>query len=329
MYIEISIIVPIYNLEHLLQKCVDSILTQTFVDFELILVDDGSTDRSGELCDEYANRDNRVKVIHKKNGGVASSRNAGLEIAAGNYIGFVDNDDYINKYMFERLYNKAIVHSSDIVVCDYKNVDETELLDPETINTDYKVQHFNNIEALNYIYINKNKPTFIYPWNKLYKRDLFENIKYEDGNIYDDETVAHKLLYRSDKITYIHIELYYYVKRKGSMVNSPFHIKKFDRIYALKNREVFFREKKEFELQQKALMHYMETFFWYYYLAKSNLDGVDKELKELKCTFDKSLIHLFNHRAIGWKQKVMCALFSVNPSLFEVAKNTVTKEVEK
>lgn len=329
MNIEISIIVPIYNIEHLLPKCVDSILSQTFTNFELILVDDGSTDKCGKLCDEYASTDSRVKVIHKKNGGVASSRNAGLETAEGIYIGFVDNDDYINKYMFETLYYNAITHSSDIVVCDYRNVDEDKHCDTGDFNSDYRLQSFNNIEALDFIYMNKNKPTFIYPWNKLYKRSLFEDIKYEFGNMYDDETVAHKLLYNSKKITYIHSELYYYVKRRGSQINTPFHIKKFDRIYALKNREVFFRNKKEYDLHQKALQHYMETFFWYYYMAKSNLRDVNKELKKLKRTFDKSLIYLLRHKEIGWKQKLMCIVFSIHPLLFELIKNVDTKNKEK
>src|SRR5690625_1367019 len=123
MTLEISIIVPVYNLEDYLHKCIDSILAQTFTNFELILVNDGSTDRSSEICEEYASIDHRIRVIHKKNGGVASSRNAGLEVAKGEYIGFVDNDDYINEYMFETLYNNARTYSSDILFCDYLYVD--------------------------------------------------------------------------------------------------------------------------------------------------------------------------------------------------------------
>lgn len=316
MDVEISIIVPVYNIEHLLAKCINSILAQTFTNFELILVNDGSTDRSAEICNQYANLDKRIKVIHKKNGGTASSRNAGLDVAKGKYIGFVDNDDYINKYMYETLYNNAVIYSSDIVVCDYLNVGEGKYYDTSEFNKNFKTKHLNNKEALNNIF--SNNPTFVYPWNKLYRKYLFDDIKYEVGNLYDDETVAHKLLYKSNKVTYIQAELYYYVKRLGSMVNTPFHIKKFDRVYALKNREVFFRSKKEVELHQKALKHYMETFFWYYFMARSNLKGVDKELRNLKSTFDKSLIHLLKHNEISWKQKLMCVLFSLNPTLFQL-----------
>jgi glycosyltransferase involved in cell wall biosynthesis len=320
MNIEISIIVPVYNLEPLLPKCVESILTQTFTDFELILVNDGSTDRSGELCDEFAKLDNRIVVIHKSNGGVASSRNAGLEAAKGSYIGFVDNDDFVNEHMFETLYTNAIIHESEIVVCDFLKVNETQDIDTKKRKINFKVEHFNNVESLNQIYTDNNL-TFICPWNKLYKKSLFNEIKYELGNINDDETVAHQLLYESKKTTYIHTELYYYVQREGSQINSAFHIKRLCKVYALKDRVEFFKSKNEIELHEKALKHFMDKFFWYYFLAKTTLKGVDRELKELKVTFDQTLIYLLKHKGISWKQKLMCVLFRTSPKLFEFVKD--------
>lgn len=331
MVIEISIIVPVYNLEDLLPKCVDSILAQRFTNFELILVNDGSTDRSGEICDEYANVDSRIKVIHKKNGGVASSRNAGLAIAKGNYIGFVDNDDYINEYMFEILYNHAVSDSADITICDYLKVDEEQYYDTGKYDEDYKIEHYNNIEALNQLYTDNNI-TFVVPWNKLYKRYLFKDIKYKVGNTNDDETVAHELLYYSNKITYIQTGLYYYVQRKGSQMdsNTSFHIKKIDAVYAFSDREMFFRKVKEKDLQEKALKDYMERFFRYYFLAKSTLNNVDSELKELKRTFDKSLFYLLRHKEISKKQKLMFLVFSISPSLFEFIRDTkATRKQQK
>lgn len=322
MDIKISIIVPVYNLETLLPKCVDSILSQTFTKFELILVNDGSTDGSGELCDKYVENDGRVQVIHKKNGGVASARNAGLEAAKGEYIGFVDNDDYINKYMFEVLYNNAITHSADIVICDYLEIEEEQYYNIEKYHSNYKIQHYNNIEALNQLYMTNNV-TFVVPWNKLYKRELFKDIEYKIGSINDDETVIHELLYYSNKITYIQTGLYYYLQRKGSQMdlNIPFDIRRFDLVYAKKIREVFFKNKKERDLHQKALKDYMETFFWNYYIAKDNLKGIDKELIELKQTFNNSLISLLRHKEIGRRRKVMFVLFSLNPSLFEFVRD--------
>lgn len=110
---EISIIVPVYKVEPYLRKCVDSILAQTFTDFEVILVDDGSPDNSGKICDEYASKDSRVRVIHKKNGGLSSARNAGIDVARGKYLGFVDSDDYIEKDMYELLYDNIVKEQAD------------------------------------------------------------------------------------------------------------------------------------------------------------------------------------------------------------------------
>ncbi len=323
---KLSIIVPVFNLERLLPKCIDSILAQTFKDFELILVNDGSTDKSDEICDEYGNKDQRIIVIHKKNGGVSSARNAGLAVARGEYIGFVDSDDYVNKHMYETLCHTAIQNNADITVCSFLNVceDQGQAIDKPDLN--YKTQHFNNREAIRQMYISKsNYITYIVPWNKLYKRQLFNDIQYKVGNIYDDETIAHMLLYNSKNITYINSKLYYYVQRSGSQMNSPFHIKRFDKIYALNERAKYFKQYKETDLYEKALKHFMDMFFWYYYLAKDNLKSIDKELKTVKRTFDNSLLDLLKHKKIGWKQKLMCILFSVNPYLFELLKTNETK----
>ncbi len=318
MEIKISIIVPIFNTERFIVKCIRSILNQTLVDFELILVNDGSTDKSGEICDEFAKKDQRIRVIHKRNGGVSSARNVGLNIARGKYIGFVDSDDYVKKDMYEILYNAITLNVADIVVCDFWELDEVGGQRLNTIENIYKVQKLNNIESLNQMYLNKSMYIRnVVPWNKLYKRNLFDNIQYEIGNIYDDETVVHKLFYNSKKVIYTNLKLYYYVQRSGSQMNSEFHIKRFDKIYALKDREEYFRKKQEYNIHQKALKHYMEMFFWYYYLAKSKLNNIDKELIELKFTFDSTLVYLLKHKEINLKQKMMLLLFRINPRLYE------------
>ncbi|SFD66849.1 Glycosyltransferase involved in cell wall bisynthesis [Lentibacillus persicus] len=322
---EISIIVPVYNLERLLPRCVDSILAQTFTDFELILVNDGSSDGTGKLCNAYARADNRVKVVHKENGGVASARNAGLNIAKGRYIGFADNDDLLNQYMFEVLYDIAVAHSSDIVICNYVEVDEDASCDTKTYEDNYQVRHFDHIEALHQLYT-ANYITFVVPWNKLYKRYLFDNIRFEEGNINDDETVAHKLFYQSGKTTFVQTGLYYYIQRKGSLMHSPFKVNQLDAVYALKQREVFFRKKKERTLHQKALKHYMEKFFWYYFLAKSSSQETETALKKLKRTFNRSLIHLLKSTEISGKQKIMCVVFSISPVLFVSIRNISAKQ---
>ncbi|MFZ3577233.1 glycosyltransferase family 2 protein, partial [Virgibacillus sp. DJP39] len=131
---KLSIIVPVYKVEQYLAKCIDSILNQTYKDFELILVNDGSPDNCSDICDSYMKKDNRIKVIHKANGGLSSARNAGIQIARGEYIGFVDSDDFIHRRMYEVLYKNAFKYLSDIVVCDYSQVQEGEKYIEKEIN---------------------------------------------------------------------------------------------------------------------------------------------------------------------------------------------------
>lgn len=328
MNIEISIIVAVYNLESYLPKCIDSILAQTFTNFELILVNDGSLDKSGEICDDYEKRDSRIRVIHKENGGVASSRNAGLEVAQGKYIGYVDNDDFINKYMFETLYKHAVLHSSDIVVCDFMRIDNEQYCNTEELVSDYDVQHFTGMEALEQLYTD-DYVTLVVPWNKLYKREVLENITYEIGNLYDDETVVHKLLYNSKNITYIHTTFYYYLTRIGSQINSPFTIKRFGKVYALSDRVDYFNKHKLHHLHEKALKHYYEFFIWYYNTAATELIGVEKELKALKKTFNRRLLSLLKLKDLGWKEKCTSILFWVSPFLYKALMNSRVNKVKR
>lgn len=320
MDIAISIIVAVYNLEKYLPTCVESILSQTFTNFELILVNDGSTDDSGEICDQYAKLDSRVKVIHKENGGTASSRNAGIDIAKGNYIGFVDNDDYINQSMFEILYDHAIKDSADMVVCDFLDIDEGTSIHTKEVDSNYNIMHLSNIEALNYIYTEEGG-RFIVPWNKLYKRNLFENIKYEVGKLHEDETVAHKLLYECEKITYVKTKLYYYVDRQGSITNTTYNIRGFEVVYTFSDRADFFRKKNELDLHEKTLERYLQLFFWNYHMAKENLKDIDKELKKLKGTFDKNLIYLLKDKKYRLGEKIYFVLFRISPSLYDFVLN--------
>ncbi|MEH7388528.1 glycosyltransferase, partial [Bacillus sp. JJ1521] len=332
---KISIIVPIYKVELYLRKCVDSILNQTFTDFELILVNDGSPDNCGKLCDEYAMSDSRVMVIHKENGGLSSARNAGIKIAKGKYIGFVDSDDYINKKMYEILYNNAELHQSDVVVCDVIKVEVDLSNDLEQcLDSDYDVQNFTNIEALNQLYspnenvfdpMGKGGERWIFAVNKLYKKNLFQSLKYQEGVIYEDELIVHRIYYQSTMVTSVSAKLYYYVQRPDSIVYSPFSIKKFDRVFALKERADFFKSISQKNLHEKAFKCYLEVLIWYYFVAKSNLSDVGKELKKLKKTLNGNIVSLMKNPYISWKQKGMIIMFIINPSIYGNIKNLIER----
>lgn len=203
---KISVIVPVYKAEAYIHHCIDSILAQTFTDFELILVNDGSPDRCGIICNEYAQRDSRIKVIHKENGGVASARQCAMDLATGIYTIHVDPDDWISTDMFEALYGKAISDSSDIVICDIEVV-----LPQHTIR-----EHINppleKEELISRLFTGGVHGSLC---NKLIKLDLYKNngIKFIEGiDLSEDLMVLYKLVYYSQKITYVPEFLYHYRK---------------------------------------------------------------------------------------------------------------------
>ncbi|PFH85602.1 glycosyltransferase [Bacillus sp. AFS088145] len=313
---EISIIVPVYKVEPYLKKCINSILAQTFKDFELILVNDGSPDCCGEICDDFALSDRRIKVIHKENGGLSSARNAGLKIAQGKFIAFVDSDDLIHFKMYEILHSYALKYSSEIVMCDYLEVSEGEGINSKEPTIRYKEEHYTNIEALNELY-GENGVKFVVVWNKLYKRSLFDNLAFEEDRIHEDEFIAHKLLYRSSKVTYLPIQLHFYLQRINSITQSSFNIKHLDFIKAYKERVDFFESIKQFDLQKKAEYCYIPLFFRYYYKAKNEVPNSNKELKKLKSEFCLSLFSFINNPYFIKKEKIGWFIFMVNSNLFD------------
>ncbi|HFQ0673997.1 TPA: glycosyltransferase family 2 protein, partial [Enterococcus faecium] len=220
---EISIIVPVYKVEKYLRKCVDSILAQTFTDFEVILVDDGSPDNSGKICDEYAEKDNRVRVIHKENGGLSSARNAGIDVARGKYLGFVDSDDYIDEDMYEILYENLKIHDADI--------SSVELIPfygdrYKKANKEKKVIILNKKEAIKSVL--EGTQFYAYAWNKLYRKELFKDNRYLDGKTFEDAYIIIDLLFQTEKIVVSNEEKYFYLQRNDSIMGKSFSMNNFD-----------------------------------------------------------------------------------------------------
>ena len=179
----VSVIVPVYKVEPYLRRCVDSILNQSFQDFELILVDDGSPDSCGAICDEYAARDSRIHVIHQENKGLSGARNTGIDHANGEYLAFVDSDDKWSPYFLESLYKALKEHDADISQCrwEYMHGDEIK----EAYNPNAKCECFTGREMLSNLYI-QTGAYYVVAWNKLYKKELFEEIRYQEGRIHED-----------------------------------------------------------------------------------------------------------------------------------------------
>lgn len=215
-YMKLSIIVPVYNVKQYLDKCITSILDQSFKDFELILVDDGSTDGSGDVCETYAKSDSRVQVYHQSNQGQAVARNFALRKANGEYIGFVDSDDWIQPEMYERLINAVQDKDVDIVVCKYQTVSEEEKVMNILGYEDSFVM--DKIKATTEILLDHKMQSF--PWNKIYKRNLFDGIKYPIGRLFEDTATTYKLFYKSEKVVTIPYVGYNYRYNPNSTCNN-------------------------------------------------------------------------------------------------------------
>ncbi len=213
---EISIIVPVYNVEKYLEKCVDSILKQTFTDFELILVDDGSPDNSGAICDQYAEKDARVKVIHKENGGLSSARNAGIDVARGKYLGFIDSDDYIAEDMYALLYNNIVKEEADMSICGIYDVYKDK--EPKILSKFRKV--CTKTETMKLI-LDANIIS-VHAVNKLYKRELFNSIRYPVGTITEDAAIILDIVNQCKKIIVESTQKYFYFHRENSISSKNF-----------------------------------------------------------------------------------------------------------
>lgn len=212
----LSIIVPVYNVEKYLHKCIDSILNQSFCDFELILIDDGSSDDCGTICDEYAKKDERIRVIHQSNQGQAAARNYAIEFASGEYLGFVDSDDWIESDMFSLLITSACEYDADMVMCRVKRVNENnETL--EIVGYD-KQLIMSNIDATKEIL--KNQVFLSYPVNKIYKRKLFNDIKFPINRVFEDTATIYKTVYKSNKVVTIPYVGYNYLFNINSTCNN-------------------------------------------------------------------------------------------------------------
>ena len=313
----ISIIVPVYNVESYLERCIESILNQSFKEFELILVNDGSTDGCKDICNEYKTKDKRIKVIHKENGGLSSARNAGLDIARGKYIGFVDSDDFINKDMYKILFDTIQANNSDMVICDYYKVNEDDINKFRNLKCNcenIKIKNLNNLESIDNLFLTGEK--FIFAWNKLYKRELFNDLRYEKGRIYEDEYLAHRILYKCNKVSIIEAKIYYYVQRKGSLINSPFTVRRFDKVYAIKDRVDFLREKKLTNLEDKAEKTFIDYFVWNYFVAYQRLENIESELKILKKMFNRVFFKSLDNKFISLKEKLTLVLLYLSSKLY-------------
>lgn len=223
---KISIIIPVYKVEEYLPKCIDSIINQTYNNLEIILVDDGSPDKCGEICDKYALADNRIKVIHKKNAGVARARNDGIEIATGDYISFVDSDDWLAENAYEILYQGLKRQDADCSVGGCVTVIDNEGEFEYKKGSRRAIGCLSAKEAMKGVLLNGSAV-----WNRLFKREIFKEIRFPLDRINDDEVVALHAYAECSKIAFLDEDTYFYRIRKNSITTSKFSLKKMDFYY--------------------------------------------------------------------------------------------------
>lgn len=218
---KISVIVPVYKVEQYLNRCIQSIVNQSYNDLEIVLVDDGSPDECPAICDSWAERDQRIKVIHKKNGGLSSARNAGLDIATGDYIAFVDSDDYAASNMFEIMLDAAIRNNVDVACCGRVRVSTASKVEMFTLPEE---QVFTGEEAIKQLLIGGAIEEAA--WDKLYKADIFDKRRFPDGEINEDIVQTIEILGSCRRIVHVGRALYYYCENKNSITTSKYNPKK-------------------------------------------------------------------------------------------------------
>ncbi len=243
----ISVVVPVYNVERYLEKCIRSIINQSYKNLEVILVDDGATDHSGELCDKFASMDARIKVIHKENGGLSDARNAGIDVATGEYLAFVDSDDFIHPKMYETMVRIMEKDQAEMAICKIAHVREDDSINQNlSIPTDSK--RMVSGKDLQHMYFdNRYAQMVVVAWNKIYKRGYFEEIRYPKGKIHEDEYTTYKITYPCSRISIIDAPFYYYVTRDTSIMGS-FDGKRFDLLKSYIERMQYFAEHKDAEI---------------------------------------------------------------------------------
>lgn len=302
----VSVIIPVYKVEKYLRKCVDSVINQTYTDLEIWLVDDGSPDTCPAICDEYAAKDSRVKVIHKENGGLSDARNAALDVMTGKYVTFVDSDDYIAEDAIQTWYDSLTSNDADMAVGNMLSFDENGDIsnffspaDRETI--------LNDEEILSLL----SPPCAP---NRLYKSEIFSDIRYPVGRLYEDVFTWHKILSKVSRIALTGKVSYYYLVRSGSIMHSEYDIRFTDIVFAIRGRYEWLDSIGQQKLANEARMFiYTRVAVAFAHLDPKN-SVHSKKLNEIKAIYDECYKVLIKDN-IGIKQKVRLWMLYRLPSL--------------
>jgi len=306
----ISVIVPVYNVRSYLEKCFESIAGQNYRNLEIILVDDGSTDGSGDLCEELAGRDSRVRVIHKKNGGLGSARNAGIDAARGEILSFVDSDDWIEPGMYDTLTEIMHRENAQIIACGIKKVSETGEVSYYQDNLEER-RVYTREEAL--IELPKNERLSNSMCNKLFRRETIQGLHINEQIFYEDNPFTPQCFARAEKIAYTAEPFYCYFERTGSISRKEFSVREFDRVTADRMRLDFYREHFP-RCESAAAIAYIGSGLKVYYQS-----GDCQEAREQRAQLKEELkrtIRYYPDLPFTEKQRAKAKLFQFSPALY-------------
>ena len=308
----LSVIVPIYNMEKYLKRCVESIVKQTYKKIEILLIDDGSIDKSLEIANKLALTDNRIKVFHKENGGLSDAKNYGISKTRGKYITFVDSDDWIEANMYKEMMKNIIEKKSDIAICgryiDYEDGRTIEWKNNNFLEMDNK-------KAI--LYLNSFYKFDMASWDKVYNRKLFKNIKFPVGKKCEDAYTTYKLFALSKKIIYIPISFYHYFQREGSISRS--NEINMDYIYAAKKSMEYIKENFN-NIYFSGITNYVFSIKSTYQIAiekKISLKN-NKEIQEMIKDSKKYTSVILKNKYISLKKKITFLLFTYTRILYRM-----------
>lgn len=294
----ISIVVPVYNVEKYLDKCIDSLVNQTYENLEIILIDDGSKDNSAKICDNWKDKDNRIKVVHKKNGGLSEARNVGIDYAEGDYIAFIDSDDWVDKNFIKYLYEQLKKYNADIaasaIIKTYKDYNEIQLINREKII-------FTNGEALDTLL--SGRDFCAVAWNKLYKKNVIGNIRFPIGKIHEDEFFSYKVIANANTLVLVPEAIYYYRQRSGSIMQK-WSIAHLDALEAFEERMDFMHKYYPNLYLKSKYCFYLAGIYNAKEILNTSNEITKKEIEAILNTITKLKFTVGNLIKLGLKKSI-------------------------
>ena len=327
----ISVIIPVYNVQDYVRDCVESVLAQTYTELEILLVDDGSTDASGSICDEYASMDDRIRVIHRENGGLSAARNSGIKECRGEYVSFIDSDDAVSPVFIETLYNMCDRSGANTAICGIGIADDKDGTSMEELLSSGRADRssvgeykgYTSHGLLDHFYDTNMHHAIVVAWNKLYNREVIADIRYPEGFVYEDEATTFAFLYNAGELAWTDEKLYFYRNRSGSITKQGFSLKRLDVLEAYRRRRQFYIDHGEKKYAVREEYCQLSAYLDFYYLLGKKLPEEKKVRRELLDTF-RALYKKYDKSVWTSKRRLLYAICFLCPSLYGVM-NSVKK----